>query len=172
VSSDRLAGWERGISASADRVAITLMEPSSSIALDTTPDAFPHLYQVMESVPNKNSPVVLLDDVDFLPIMHYAPAHIAARLVYLVTSDSDFLGWGYMRLQQCCVVPGRFERLADFLSTHDTFVVRCTPRRFYRLNDFLHSGSDVKMERVSQDSFLISVTFKGHRVESSATPLH
>jgi hypothetical protein len=127
---------------------------------------------MMEAVSNKSAPIVLLDDLEFLPIMHYAPANLASRLVYLVGPGFDIIGEGYMRLQRLCRAPGHFERRADFLSTHDTFIAHCKTRSFYRLDDFIREGADVRMESISADSFLVSITLKKKLGASAATPLH
>jgi hypothetical protein len=157
-----LAGYARGA---------ILTEPATSIALSTRADEFAHRYQVMEAVPNRNSPIVLLDNLEFLPIMNYAPANIVSRLVYLLDPGFDVNGEGFIRLQRLCRAPGRFERMADFLSAHDTFIAVCNARSLDRLDYFIHAGADLKIESVSEDSFLVSVTFKKKPGESPATAL-
>jgi hypothetical protein len=152
--------------------AATLIEPSSSLGLSTWEDAFKYKYQMMEAVPNRSLPIVLLDNLEFLPIMHYAPAKLASRLVYLGNPNSDLIGEGYDRLQRLCRAPGRFERREAFLSTHDVFIAHCKSRSIYLMNDFVREGADVRMESISGDSFLFSVTFKKKQSASAAIPLH
>ena len=154
----------------AQSAAVT--EPITSVGLSTRADAFENNYRMMEAVPNKNSPIVLLDDLDFLPIIHYAPANIAPRLVYILYPGLDVNGQGFIGLRRLCRAPGRFETMSDFLSTHDTFIARCKTRSFYRLDDFIREGADVRMESISADSFLVSITLKKKLGASAATPLH
>jgi hypothetical protein len=149
----------------------TVREPSSSLELSTRADEFERKYRAMEAVPDKNSLIVLLDDLAFLPIMHYAPPNMASRLVYVVYPH-DLTGEGYIRLQRYCRAPGRVERLPEFLSTQRAFIIYCDSRSFSRLNYFSREGADLRLESVSEDSFLVSVTFKQSRGESAATPLH
>ena len=149
-----------------------LIEPITSIGLSTSAEAFAYQYQMMRAVPNKGSPIVLLDNLEFLPIIHYAPAELASRLVYLVKPDSDINGECYLRLQRLFRAPGRLERREEFLSTHDVFIAHCKSRSIYLLNDFIREGADVRVESISGDSFLFSVTFKKNPGASAETPLH
>lgn len=138
----------------------TLTEPSTSIGLCTRASAFRHQYSVMEAVPGQDLPIVLMDDLEFLPIMHYAPANIASRLVYVVGPYSDANGEGYIVLQRLCPAPGHFVRVSEFLSTHDTFLALCNSKSLYKMRYFIDKGGDVRMESPSLSGVLYTVTFR------------
>jgi hypothetical protein len=156
-----LASYARG-------AAVT--EPSSSLELSTRASEFARKYQAMEDMPDKNSLIVVLDDLTFLPIVHYAPANIASRLAYVVYS-TDFIGEYYIRLPRFCRPPNRIERLSEFLSSQSAFIVYSDARSFSRLSYFIREGAALRIESVSEDSFLVSVTFKKNQGDSAATPL-
>jgi hypothetical protein len=101
-----------------------------------------------------------LDDLEFLPIMHYAPANLASRLVYVVPPVRDFAGELYMRGQPFYRGPGAVESLVSFLATHDTFLIHSNARSFYRLDYFIRKGANLRIESASFDSFLVSATLK------------
>jgi hypothetical protein len=146
---------------------ITVNEPTGSIALSTSADSFSDQYRAIEAVPNKNSPIALLDDLAFLPIIHYAPANMASRLVYIQDPDIDASNKVHILLG----VPGRTESMWDFLSTHDTFITLCTRRSLFKLKYFLEAGADLRMKDISSETFLVYGTFKKNKHESTATPL-
>ena len=136
----------------------TVIEPSSHTVLSSKA-TLAHAYETMETAPYRHSPIVLLDSLEFLPIMHYAPPDIASRLVYSAP-DLEMITEGYIGLQRCCLAPGRFESLADLRSTGDTFLAFSSSRSLYKLDYFIHEGADVRLESVSYGNFLASVTFK------------
>ena len=143
--------------------SVAFPEPTTGVALRTVEEEFAHKYAAMAALPNKSVPIALLDDLEFLPIIHYAPANIAPRLVYILRPDSDINGQGYIRLQQCCGGRGHVAKLAEFLAIHDAYIVYCNPRSLSRLKEFIGAGGDLRVESASDDSFLVSVTFKGRR---------
>jgi hypothetical protein len=139
----------------------SISEPSISLALSTRASEFAHVYQMMEALPDKNAPIVLLaGDHEFLPIMHYAPTNIASRLVYVLSPGNDVNGEGCAILRRLCNFPGRCERMADFLAAHDTFFVHGNSDPFDRLGRFIRAGADVRMEFILEDSYFVSVTMK------------
>jgi hypothetical protein len=143
--------------------SVAIIEPSTSLALNTTPYAFAARYEMMETVPNKNLPIVFLDDFEFLPLVHYAPPKLASRLVYILVPGLDVNGESQRVLQRLSGAPGKIDTMANFLSTHDAFLVQSNARSLYRLNYFIQEGGDVRVENASTDSFLASVTIKkGH----------
>ena len=142
----------------------TLIEPSSSMGISTSADAFGIQYSLMAAVPNQDLSIVLLDDLEFLPIMHYAPANIASRLVYVVSPKFDILGELYVLLQRFSRAPGRFARMSDFLSTHDTFIALCSSRSLFKLQYYIDRGADVKMEGITLSGLLYTVTFRKNHV--------
>jgi hypothetical protein len=139
----------------------TVLSPKATLA---------RAYEAMETGPDKHSPIVLLDNLEFLPIMHYAPPDIASRLVYSAP-EFDLNGEGYTRLQRCCRAPGRFESLADLRSTGGSFPAFSSSRSLYQLDYFIHEGADVRLEAALEGGFLATVTFKGKQTGSAIIPL-
>jgi hypothetical protein len=152
--------------------ADTLREPSTNIQLSTRADQFAHRYREMEAAPDKNSPIVLFDDFEFLPTIYYAPPDIASRLVVPRFSQVNFEF--YIRLQRFSKVAGRGEIMPDFLASHDNFLVYVNSRTLFQIQRLIDQGADVRVENVSgawpEDGFLVSVTFKKNRSASAATP--
>ena len=135
-----------------------LLESSSYLALSTSKPAFMQRYTMMARVPDKESPIVLLDNLEFAPTFYYAPEGLASRLTYLMPSTANHLGMIYFNLQKCCNAPGKVSYLADFLSSHDRFLVYGGPRSAETLNDLINEGATVTIEHMSRDDFLASVT--------------
>jgi hypothetical protein len=91
-------------------------EPVTSLELSTSANRFAEKYQIIRSAPNAELPIVLMvGDLQFLPIFHYAPPDLASRLVYLQSPGSDPNFAGAVRLRRLCGFPGRFETPEDFL---------------------------------------------------------
>jgi hypothetical protein len=187
--SQSIARLQQGTSAAATTLIKLLLDPNTPAsvrarvadsifnhaakaieALSTTPYTFAGRYQTMESVANKNLPIVFLDDLEFLPFVHYAPHDLASRLVYILIPGLDVNGESHRVLQRLCGAPGKIDTMANFLSTHDAFLVQSNARSLYRLNYFIREGADVRVENASTDSFLASVTIKkGHGELASNT---
>jgi hypothetical protein len=153
----------------------TIIEPTTSLRLSTKANDFAEMYRRMEALPDKTSPIVLLDNLEFFPIIHYAPADIASRLVYVsVGFQPNFEG--YLNLQRFChAATGHTAKMPEFLSTHDTFLLYVNARTLFQINDLMRKGAEVKVESVSEDwfvdNFLVSVTFKNHPSNSAVTPI-
>jgi len=141
----------------------TVVEPFTSLRLSTTTD-LEHEYAAMRSLPNKTSTIVLLDGLEYLPIIHYAPPDISPRLVYSAP-DVQVSERGYLGLQRCCRAPGRFKKFADLVSTGDTFMALCNSRTLYMLDYFIHRGAHVRLESLFPGGFLASVTFENAKRE-------
>jgi hypothetical protein len=133
-----------------------ILEPTTSYELSTYAPNFLRRYAMMTSVPDKNSPIVLLDDLEFLPTFYYAPESLASRLTYLVQSK-DNNGLLYLKLRKCCNAAGNGFYVADFLSSHDRFLVFGGLRSLERLNYLIDAGAIVMIERIHNDDFLFSV---------------
>jgi hypothetical protein len=139
----------------------SISEPSVSLALSTRSSRFGLIYQTMEALPDKSSPIVLWgNDHEFLPIMHYAPASLASRLVYVMRAGNDPNGEGCVILRRLCNFPGRCEDMADFLAAHNRFFARGNSDPFDRISSIIRAGADVRMESILDDSYLVSVTMK------------
>jgi hypothetical protein len=144
-------------------------EPTTSLRLSTSARDFARRYELMAAGPDKTSPIVLLDALEFLPVMHYAPPEISSRLVY-AAFDSDVNGEGYIRLQQCCRAPGRVEKLSEFISSHDSFIAYCNFGSFLRLESLIHEGASVRIEDISPDNVLVSIALKKKERASVVPP--
>jgi hypothetical protein len=59
--------------------------------LSTSAPQFMQRYAMMASAPDKESPIVLLDHLEFLPTFYYAPASLASRLTFLLPSETDHI---------------------------------------------------------------------------------
>jgi hypothetical protein len=146
---------------------VSIVEPSSSLALSTRPDKFANSYRQMEEFRDKTSPIVILDDLESFPIMHYAPPALSGRLVYLAPVG-DLAGEFYRCGYRFYRGPGAAESMAGFVSTHRAFVVQSNTRSLSRLDYFIRQGASIRMENASTDSFLMSVTFEKRQRESAS----
>ena len=76
----------------------TVTEPANSLAtLSTRLDEFSQKYREMEALPNRDLPIVLLNIFEAMPIIHYAPAELASRLIY-VAPGTQSLFQGYVNM--------------------------------------------------------------------------
>jgi hypothetical protein len=139
-----------------------LEEPSTSTLIDTRMSEFQERYQWMEAIPNKNLPIALVDDLDFMPTAYYAPADLASRLSY-VYRPGDPNGEGYAGLRTLNLGPGGASHVADFLAAHDAFLVFGRQRLPWLVDDFIRAGAEVRLEDLSPTHFLLSVTSKNAR---------
>jgi hypothetical protein len=136
-----------------------ILEPSTSLALSTSAPDFMQRYTQMASVQDNESPIVLLDDLEFLPTFYYAPVGVASRLTHLVDPKTDPNSPGFLMLRKCCNAAGNAPYLSDFLSSHDRFLAYGGPRSAGWLNYYrIRAGATVIVERMSGTDFLVSVT--------------
>jgi len=134
-----------------------LVEPSSNYQISTRIHKFGERYEWMAE--DKALPIVLLDDLDFLPTSFYAPVKVASQLVY-VGWPMDINGKLLTRMRVCCNSEPAIVELADFLASHDAFLVYGGPRSADRLQYFVNDGATVKTKRISGDNYLVLVTYK------------
>jgi hypothetical protein len=135
-----------------------LVEPSTGYQISTRIHEFGERYEWMAE--DKTLPIVLIDDVDFLPTSFYAPAKVAPQLVYVVWPKRDLNGKLLARMRVCCnSEPLPIVKLADFLASHDAFLVYGGPRFVDRLQYFVNDGATVKTQRETSDHFLVLVTY-------------
>lgn len=145
--------------------SVTLAE-SSGNELSIRAKTFDERYAALEAVPGKNAPILLLDYMDFLPMMHYAPAEMTPRLVYLLDPGHDFIGEGYRRLQRHSDAPGRLVTLEEVVSTYDTFTAYCSSRSIFRLDHFIREGAEVTAVGTTSDNLIFTVSFKKKRSDT------
>jgi hypothetical protein len=145
-----------------------LVEPSSNYQLSTRIHEFGESYEWMAD--DKTLPIVVLDELDFLPISFYAPVKVAPQLVYVAWPKLDINGkpnlrwWiggqALPRLRACCNSELAIVELADFLAWHDAFLVYGRPSFADRMQYFVNDGATVKTKRESGDHYLVLVTYK------------
>jgi len=142
-----------------------ILEPSVSLPISTYMPDFSRRYAWMKEVPDKNLPIALLDDLDFLPTLYYGPADLASRLVYVVWPYSDDNGQGWLRLSHQFSV-GKFSRLSEFLNSNRTFLAYGRPLAPWRLDHLIRDGAGIRVEKVTADHFLVQVSYKSPALES------
>jgi len=156
----------------------SILEPSSKTELSTFAHQFMQRYAIMARVREKESPIVLLDNLEFLPTFYYAPESLASRLTYLMPSKTDQLdihqaakltGTLYLNLRKCCNAAGNLSNLSDFLSSHDRFLVYGGPRSAEMLNYFIDAGATLTIEHMSRDDFLVSVTLARKEISTTSS---
>jgi hypothetical protein len=135
----------------------SMIEPDSLTVVSTRSYEFDSRYREISEVMNKNRPIVLLERLDFLPIMHYAPSDLARSLVF-VSNNKDNIFVLYNLLQQYCGAPGRAQLRPEFLATNSEFLVYVTANGTNYLRDFLPKNADVRMSALPSGGFLYSVT--------------
>ena len=140
-----------------------ISEPITSTPLSTKAEEFAQPYAMLAALPDQNSPIVALDALECLPLIHYAPAKFAARMLFLgdrlkcaATDGYGFQVWRLLHL------PGRFESFKAFLSAHDRFLVLCGPRSVLQLQEFVDAGTALRVESVSPPgkNILLSIAVK------------
>ena len=136
-----------------------LTEPSTSLPISTRLQEFKTKYNGMDAASDKDLPIVLLHNLEFLPIAYYAPPRLSSRMFYLVWGKADINGEGYRRLRECCESKCRVSSLSDFLASHQRFLAfghRGDPKLDY----FIRDGADVTIEKESSNQVLWSVSYK------------
>jgi hypothetical protein len=146
---------------------VSISEPSSLVPIGTDRDPYHEAYHWMSSEANKGLPIVLLDDLDFLPMFYYASADLASRLVYLERPKNDVDGLMYEELRRCCNATGRVATLEKILSTNDSFLAYSTKRSHGRLNQLAESGARVSMREINNDYGLFYVDFRPREVSEA-----
>jgi len=136
-----------------------IKEPSTSITIGTTSDSYDYLYSWILSQPGL--PVLLIDDLYFLPIIHYAPPNVAARLVHMGFPDGDVNALGYEKLILICHAPGKAIRSQDVLTGRQSYLALVTTRSLWRMEDMVKAGAEITILRSANDVLLASVRFAG-----------
>jgi hypothetical protein len=150
------------------RTDVEIIEPSSSTAISTWLDGFKERYKWMADEKTKNLPIVLLDDLDFVPTIYYAPQEIASRLVYIKDSEDDIDGLLYENMQRCCNAPGVVSTFPKFLSTTNKFLVFGTKRTHRRVNRLVEEGANVSIEKTNNDYGLLLVNYPPRHLEAES----
>ena len=143
-----------------------ITEPSSSSLVGTRAPAFVKAYEMMGKAADKNLPIVLLDELDFLPLSYYAPANLASRFVY-VPSPGELIGEGYIKLHNCCKTACSVSRRPEFLAAHPTFMAYGPATK---LADFIRLGGDIRIQEIYGGLLLAYVTFGPKSQRPAAFP--
>ena len=97
-------------------------EPSSRTKVSTRFALMNSRFDLIWSSAPGSEPVVLLNNITYAPMFHYAPPDLRSRLVFLTPEGPlSVLGETYQRLQSCCGAPGTVFPQAAFLAAHRTF---------------------------------------------------
>ncbi len=137
-----------------------LMEPSSQVALDTTPGQPLYLHRLLHEHPTA-LPIAVLSGFDFIYLVHYAPA-LKRQLYYVAPSTSDFAYVGFERLLQCCDI--RYNTPStdnDFVRAHTDFLVYGNPTDFNQIARLNTLGARMKSVSVNEGHFLAEVDASG-----------
>src|ERR1035437_3127755 len=121
---------------------------------------------MMGKAADKNLPIVLLDELDFLPLSYYAPANLASRFVY-VPSPGELIGEGYIKLHNCCKTACSVSRRPEFLAAHPTFMAYGPATK---LADFIRLGGDIRIQEIYGGLLLAYVTFGPKSQKPAAFP--
>jgi hypothetical protein len=137
-----------------------LQEPSSLILVSTQTQEFRERYRWIDSsTTDKNMPVVLLDNLDFLPTIFYAPANLVPRLVFVFQPGNNTAVL-YKTLQDFRHLSGDFCATPSFLTQHASFLAYGSSRSIDLIADFIRRGAEVSVKKQSADHFLVSVNFR------------
>jgi Dolichyl-phosphate-mannose-protein mannosyltransferase len=151
--------------------AHTVIEPNSLAVLSTRAYEFDSKYREIGAAMSKNLPIVLLEKLESLPIMHYAPGDLARSLVF-VSNNNDNVFVLYNLLQQHCGAPGRAQLRPDFLAANREFLVYITADGTKYLRHFLPKNADVRMSALPSGGFLYAVTLAKSQDELEKSALH
>ena len=116
---------------------------------------------------DKTLPILLIDDFGFMTTSFYAPPSVASQLIYVVWPNEGIIGELFQRLKGCCNAEPAVVGLADFLASHDTFLVYGGGRYDYRLGYFVKTGATVKTVREAGDHFMVQVTYPKKTAQES-----
>ena len=142
-----------------------LVEPSSGYQISTRIHEFSEQYQWMAE--DKTLPILLIDDLDFMTTSFYAPPSVASQLIYVVWPNEGIIGELSSTLKACCNAEPAVVGLADFLASHDTFLVYGGGRYAYRLGYFVKTGATVKAVREAGGYFVVLVTYPKKTAQES-----
>lgn len=131
-----------------------MMVPSTQVRLSTHIPQLQKQYEVMEAFPEKNIPIVLLDNLEFATTLYYAPEKLASRMIYLMRGNPDRLGLIYRRLATCCNARGTTSYADGMAASAPRFLIYGPVRSSYRLNDLLDLGFKVTIISTTGGHFL------------------
>jgi 4-amino-4-deoxy-L-arabinose transferase-like glycosyltransferase len=132
-----------------------IREPSSGVEVDTRLTAESNRFKWIESAASGTDPIVLLDALASVPMLHYAPPSLVSRFVFLVPDDLVDL---YMPLQKCCRVPGRVFSRSEFVTAHHTFFVYGSADSLFHQEDYFRRlGAQVTNQSCGSEGCVLRV---------------
>ena len=131
-----------------------IMVPSTQVRLSTHIPALKKQYEIIEAFPEKNIPIVLLDNLEFATTLYYAPENLASRMIYLMRRNSDSLGLIYKRLTTCCGARGTLSYAVGMEALAPRFLIYGPVRSSYSLDDLLDIGYKVTIINTTAGYFL------------------
>jgi hypothetical protein len=150
------------------RRSTSIPEPSSTLPVSISRQRFDERYQWMLTDPHRDLPIVLLDDIDFAPTLHYAPESLRARLMYTPSTTAEI----YERLSRCCGAPGRLFRLPEHEAPTGAWLAFGPARTYWLLHRWADAGATIHLEKIDSEQGLFLVNFPPARdVTASNTAL-
>jgi Dolichyl-phosphate-mannose-protein mannosyltransferase len=144
----------------------SLVEPSSQIVLETTPKEPLHEHLLLRDLPNDSMPIAVLNPLDFLYILQYAP-NLASRIYYVHYTERDSSFRGLRDFRRWSPVTYNAPAAARaFVDAHPQFYVFCDDKRIFDLNGFDRLAS-IRFLKTTQDHLLLQM----ERNSSAATSL-
>jgi len=101
----------------------SLVEPSSSSPLNTTPGKPLDGYDLLLANPEQTLPVVLLSGLDYTYLNEYVPQWLQPRLWYVDQGKDDNLGQLARAVRDWCHLPYNVSSRQEFRSAHPQFLV-------------------------------------------------
>jgi hypothetical protein len=150
------------------RLGSFVTEPITGTEIGTRPAAGSFLFEWIGTSAPGSDPIVLMDDLEFAPMFHYAPPSIRWRFVFLIP---EINGDGYLRLQRCCGAPGTISMQAAFLATHRTFFAYGRQDRVAsETKEFQRNGGQITVQTCRAEHCLYRIAFLAPPSATTAAP--
>jgi hypothetical protein len=136
-----------------------LREPSSRFTMNTGIENPLEHYSLLLSGSGKPLPIAILEPMDFLYLVNYAPG-LAPRLYYINTQRDDFFVRSYANFRS--LSPVRYNAQitsAELRQEYSHFYV-FGGRQIEELPEFLKDGAEIKSLKMSKARFLAEVQVK------------
>lgn len=132
----------------------TLVEPSSQTVLETTPREPLHEHPLIRSVRDEALPIAVLNPLDFLYLLQYAP-DLASRIYYVHYTDRDSSLRGFRDFRRWSPVAYNAPTAAqNFVNAHPQFYVFCDESQIGNLNSLARLAS-IRSLKTTEDRILV-----------------
>jgi len=131
-----------------------LHEPSSGFTMNASLRGPLDRYQVLTSAAEDSRPIAVLDPLDYLYLLHYAPG-LRSRLYYVQGARNDFAYTGYQDFQQWA--PFKFNRVLtkqELLEMSPRWLVYGRTASLAELILLIKPGGTITFPQFSNDHFL------------------